>query len=338
MAQGSGGRALRWQWIAPVLALGVLVTAAHVWLNTNVLAGKDLCGGLVSTAAADAVLPGAGRISDRNGLDTRPGDPLDFSCTVESSSVLPGSETGRLRISGTRERGDFPFTAGRWSSPATVSFFSGGATGGVGENHGWVLLPASCTNSRPAIIEGYAPEGSDPVELSRLLTDVANRAAERAGCAGDRPMTPPDTLAAVPVSREVTDGRVCGVEGLAFPGLGGANGKARETVQDRTDAAWACEVAGHATYAVTQEPQIIAAVRASPGYKEQPPAAGLNVAGFDPRHVVADCSGTPTYFSMELGRNYTAALGSPGTPPSQELFNSFIDSVGQRFGCSASAS
>lgn len=338
MAQGSGGRVLRLKWMAPVLALGVLVTAAHVWLNTNVLGNKDVCGGLVSRAAADAVLPGTGRISDRDGLDTRTGDQLEFGCTVESSSFLPGAETGRLSISGTRERGDFPFTEGRWPSPATVSFFSGGATGGVGENHGWVLLPASCTNSRPAVIEGYAPEGSDPVELSRLLTDVANRAAERAGCAGDRPMAPPDTLVAAPVAREVTDGRVCGIAGLAFPGAADGIGKARETVQDRTDATWACEVTGHATFTVTQEPQIVAAIRASPGYKEQPPAAGRTLSGFDPRHVVADCSGTPTYFSLELGRNYTSVLGSPGTPPSQELFDSFIASAGPRFGCSAVAS
>lgn len=119
----------------------------------------------------------------------------------------------------------------------------------------WQLL-AAVEQAVDAFVEGFERAQRLAVRQEeaarREFIDVANKAAERAGCAGDRPMTPPDTLAAVPVSREVTDGRVCGVEGLAFPGLGGANGKARETVQDRTDATWACEVTGHATYAVTQ--------------------------------------------------------------------------------------
>ncbi|WP_030727223.1 hypothetical protein [Streptomyces sp. NRRL S-237] len=335
MARGSGSRVPRSRWIAPVLAFGILVTAAHVWLNTNVLASKDVCGGLVSTAAAEAVFPATGRISDRAGPDYRPGDALGFKCTVWSSSVLPGSADEHLLIWGSRERGDFAFTGGRWRSPATVSFFSGGVTGAVGDGQGWILLPASCTRSLPAIIEGHAPERSDPVALARLLTDVANRAAVRAGCAGDRPMAAPRTLSATPTQRAVADGTLCGVSGLVFPGADGGNGKARETAQEHTGPTWACEVEGHATYAVTQEPQILAAIAASPGYAEQPRPAGRRVSGFDTRHVVTDCAGTPTYFSMELGRSYTSALGTPGTPPPDELFRSFIDLVGKRYGCSA---
>ncbi|MFF5483816.1 hypothetical protein ACWGCK_33135 [Streptomyces virginiae] len=52
-------------------------------------------------------------------------------------------------------------------------------------------------------------------------------------------------------------------------------------------------------------------------------------------HVVTDCSGTPTYFSSELGRSCTSALGPPGTPTSDELFKTFLDVVGERYGCSA---
>lgn len=216
-----------------------------------------------------------------------------------------------------------------------MSFFSGGATGAVGSDHGWVLLPDACTAADgPAIIEGYAPDGSAPVEFTRLLTEVANSAAGRADCAAEQPLTAPDTLAAVPEARQVKDGVVCGLAGLEFPGPKG-QAKVRETVQDRTSSTWSCEVRGHATYAVTQEPHIVAGIRSSPGYKEQPRVAGHQVSGFDTRHVVAECAGTPTYFSMELEQDYTSAIGESSTPRAKDLFENFADVAGKRFGCNA---
>jgi hypothetical protein len=334
MANVSGRARLRWKIIVPLLAVALLVSGAHLWWNTNLLGREDVCGGLVSTDSAEVVLPGSGRISDRDGLDDRPGDRLAFTCTVQQSSVLPGSDTEYLRLSGTRERGDFPFLDGRWPSPATMSFFSGGSTGAVGSDHGWVLLPDGCTTADgPAIIEGYAPEGSDPVKVARLLTEIANNAAERAGCAAEQPLTAPDTLAAAPQPRQVEDSAVCDLAGLKFPGRKGDPG-VTETVQDRAAPVWSCEVTGRATYAVTQEPHILAAIRSSPGYEEQPQVAGHRVSGFDNRHVVADCAGTPTYFSMELGQDYTSAIGEPGTPRAQDLFDNFVDVAGRRFSCS----
>ncbi|MER5982440.1 hypothetical protein [Streptomyces sp. NPDC001787] len=338
MTQGKGNRAPRWKWIAPVLALGVVLAGAHVWWNTDLLAGDEVCGGLVSTARAGSVLSGGGRISDGDGLDVRAGDDLEFSCTVEASSFLPGAGEGHLRISGTHERGDFAFTDGRWPSPATVSFFSGPATGGVGRDHGWVLLPEGCAKTAPAIIEGYAPEGSDPTALAALLTDVANRAAERAGCAPDRPLTLSGGLPAVPAGQKVPDGAVCGIKGLTFPGPAAGRPAARQTVQGRTGPTWACEVSGHATFSVTQEPRVLEAIASSPGFGEQPPLAGLRVSGFDQRHVVADCSGTPTYFSMEIGSTYQSALQSPGTPSAKAVFADFVTAAGKNYGCSTTAS
>ncbi|MFI8816201.1 MULTISPECIES: hypothetical protein [unclassified Streptomyces] len=335
MTQGKGNRAPRWKWIAPVLALGVVFAALHVWLNTNLFAGDDLCGGLVSAARADSVLSGGGRISDGGGQDGRTGEAWEFSCTVESSSFLPGAGKGHLRISGTHERGDFAFTDGRWPTPATVSFFSGPATGGVGRDHGWVLLPVGCAKTAPAIIEGYAPQGSDPTALAGLLTDVANRATERAGCAPERPLTAPGTLPAAPAAQKVPADAVCGIEGLAFPGPVAGRKAARQTVQGRTGPTWACEVSGHASFAVTREPRVLEAITSSPGFREQPRIAGLRVSGFDRRHVVADCSGTPTYFSMEPGPTYTAALESPDTPSPGAVFADFVATAGKSFGCSA---
>ncbi|MBG0852101.1 hypothetical protein I2W78_09665 [Streptomyces spinoverrucosus] len=337
MTNESGRASLGRNIIATLVAVAVLAVGVHVWLNTNLLGRKEVCGGLVTTDSAEAVFSASGRISDRDGLDDRPSDQLAFTCTVELSSFLPGSDTEYLRIMGSRERGDFPFTDnGRWPSPVTMSFFSGGATGAIGSDHAWVLLPDACTTADgPAIIEGYAPEGSDPVNFTRLLTEVANTAAERADCATKQPLTAPDTLVAAPEPRQVKDGVVCDLSGLEFPGPPGDQAKAMESVQDRSSPTWSCEVSGYATYVVTHEPHIIAGIRSSPGFTKQKRVAGLQVSGFDARHVVADCAGTPTYFSMEFGQEYASAVGKPGTPRIRNLFDNFIDVAGKRFGCNA---
>ncbi|MFE0701609.1 hypothetical protein [Streptomyces sp. NPDC058872] len=339
MAAGNGRTSLGRKALAPVLAVGVLAVGAHLWLNTNLFGPDEVCGGLVSVDAAAAVFPSSGRVSDRAGLDVRPADRLAFTCTVESSSFLPGSDTGHVRVSGSRERGDFPFTDdGRWPNPATASFFSGGATGAVADDHGWVLLPDACAMANgPAIVEGYAPEGSDPLELARLLTDVANKAGERAGCLSQGLLTAPAALPEAPEPRPVDAAAVCGLKGLAFPGPDGRGG-AEETVQQDVRPTWACDVAGYATYAVTQEPRVIAGIRSSPGFEEQPRTAGRRSSGFDPQHVVVDCAGVPTYFSMEFGQSYLDAVDAPGTPRVQDLFDDFVGVAGERLGCTTPTS
>ncbi|WP_158710440.1 hypothetical protein [Streptomyces flavochromogenes] len=335
MTAGSERTARGRKAVAPVLAIGVLVVGAHLWSNSNLFADDEVCGGLVSTDSAATVFPSSGRVSDRDGLHERAGDRLAFTCVVESSSFLPGADTEHMRVSASRERGDFPFADdGRWPNPAGTSFFSGGSTGAVGRDHGWVLLPGACTtNDGPAIVEGYAPEGSDPLALARFLTGVANRAAERAGCLAEGPLATPPTLTASPVSRPVEKSAVCGLEGLAFPGPEGWT-EAKETVQESRRPTWACEVAGYATYAMTQEPRIVEGIRSSPGFKEQPQVAGRRMSGFDPRHVVADCAGVPTYLSLEFGQGYQDAVGSPGTPRRQDLFDGFVEAIEKRLGCS----
>ncbi|MGC0374439.1 hypothetical protein [Streptomyces sp. SAI-229] len=175
------------------------------------------------------------------------------------------------------------------------------------------------------------------MELARLLTEVADNAAERGECAGDKPLVAPDALDAAPEPRRVRADAVCGLAGLRFPGTQAqARAGKKETVQDGDGPTWSCEVIDHAIYAVTQEPRLLAGIRSSPGFTEQPRTAGLQVSGFDPTHVVADCAGgTPTYFSMEVEQGCTTALEKPGTAGPRELFDNFVDIVGERFGCTA---
>ncbi|GGT76647.1 hypothetical protein GCM10010243_64190 [Streptomyces matensis] len=339
MTDKSGRARLGRRIIAPVLAVTVLTASAYLWLNTNVLGRGDLCGGLVSGNTAEEVFPRSGRLSDGPGLDGSSSDRVAFACTVERSSFLLGPGTDHLRVSGSRERGDFPFREeGRWPSPATMSFFSGGATGGVGQDHGWVLLPEACIDDNgPAIVEGYAPKGADPLALARLLTEVANNAAQRGGCASDEPMSAPEALAPAPAARPVRDDTVCGIAGLTFPGPAARErAGTTETVQRDGGPVWSCEVDNHATYAVTQEARLIAGIRSSPGYTEQRRVAGHEVMGADPTHVVADCGGVPTYFAMEVHEGYTAALEEPGAPGLRSLYDNFVDVAGERFGCTTS--
>ncbi|MFE6286954.1 hypothetical protein [Streptomyces sp. NPDC057877] len=337
MANASDRARLGRKVIAPVLAVVVLAVGAHLWLNTQLFGRDDVCGGLVSTDAAGDVFSSSGRISDRDGLDERADDPLDFTCMVETSSFLPGSDDAHIRLSGTRESGDFPFTGdGRWPDPTAMSFFSGGATGAIGADHGWVLLPDACmTADGPAIVEGYAPEGSDPVKVVRLLTEVADRAARRADCAGSQPLTAPASLTDAPDPHRVDDGAVCGLAGLEFPGPEAGAG-VRETVTDRDRPTWACRVGDYATYAVSRDPHIVAGVRATPGYEEQPRVAGHRVSGLDDLQVVADCGGSPTYFSMAVGKDYLSAVEEfEAAPRQRDMFENFVDVASKRFDCPA---
>ncbi|WP_199547257.1 hypothetical protein [Streptomyces sp. N35] len=336
MTNSSGRPRLGPKIIAAVLAVVIVAVGAHLWLNTNLMSKESVCGGLVPTDSADSVFSTSGRVTEGVALDVASADRLDFTCTVDSSSFLPGSKTESVRISGSRERGDFAFSEdGRWPSPARMSYFADGATGAVGSDHGWVLLPDSCTTQDgPAVVEAYAPEGSDPAKVARLLTEVANRAAKQANCVGRKELTGPDGLVSAPKAQQVTGDTVCGLEGLQFPGPKGQP-KSVQRVQDRAKHTWSCEVEGYAVFSVTQEPHVVAGIQASPTYETQPEVAGHKVSGFDPQHVVADCSGTPTYFSLQVGQDYHDAMGQPGTPRVKELFENFVDVVGKRFNCAS---
>ncbi|MFD0429334.1 hypothetical protein ACFQ60_21345 [Streptomyces zhihengii] len=337
--KAAGRKAVGRKVLAPVLGIGLLVAGLHLRLNTNVLGEDEVCGGLVPTAAAAAVFPSSGRVSDGKGLDDRPGDRLAFSCTVESSSFLPGSDTGHIRVTGTRERGDFPFTDdGRWPNPATVSYFAGDSTGGVGADHGWVLLPAACTTADGGRRSSRAgPRGIGPGEAGRAPDRRGQRGGRKGrlrgrGAPGGAPHARrrPGSAAAPGRGRvwsrrddvpRTTGGDRRRGDGPGRPGphLGVPCGRIRDLRGDPG----APRRRGHPVL---------------PGYEAQPAAAGHAMSGFDPYQAVTDCAGTPTYFSMETGPKYHDATGTPGTPRLRPLFDSFVAAAGDRFGCSAPTS
>ncbi|MFE4056552.1 hypothetical protein ACFXP3_09695 [Streptomyces sp. NPDC059096] len=312
----------------PRRALGTAVAAVavlgglHLWLNTNVFGESALCGGLVTAEAAESVLTGAGRISDRPGPRSGADDGrTQFDCVIErGAAVLPGSGTQTLHLQGTSERGDFAFTGGRFPDASAVSFFKGG---GVGPGRAWVLLPAACTDRQAGLVEAYAPEDADPAKVVGLLTGTANRVSDRTDCALPTPQPAPDRVAPVmPPQRAVSTG-VCGLPGFTVP-------EVRVQSVQVSGISWVCgtataegEEADYATFSVTQDPAVIEGIRKSEGFTGQ---------GFDATHIVSDCSGKATYFAMEPGPRYAESSGT-GAPAPKDLFTAFTKKAGAEFDC-----
>lgn len=304
--------------VTAVAALGGL----HLWLNTNAFGDSTLCGGVVTADSAEAVLTGAGRISDRRGSRSGADDgKTQFDCVIErSAAALPGSDKQTLHIQGTSERGDFAYTGGRWPDASAVSFFPGG---GAASGRAWVLLPAACTDRQAGLVEAYAPDSADAAKLVGLLTGAANRVSDRAGCAPPAPLAAPARIAPVMRQHPAVASGVCGLPGFTVPGV------RMETVQV-SDVSWSCgtataegEKAAYATFSVTQDPAVIEGIRKSQGFTGH---------GFDATHILSDCAGKATYFAMKPAPRYTESLGT-GAPAPSDLFNAFTKEARAKFGC-----
>ncbi|MEU8892438.1 hypothetical protein [Streptomyces sp. NPDC048442] len=151
-----------------------------------------------------------------------------------------------------------------------------------------------------------------------------------AGYSGYAPATPPTApgrLAPEAQQRTATAGSVCGLPGLALPAV------KRETVRDFGDGpgqTWSCGTAtgegpgkAYATFSATRDPAVIAGIRRSKGFTGR---------GFDAIHTVSDCSGAPTYFTMDSGPRYTESLGAGGPSP-RDLFAAFSKAAAAKLGC-----
>ncbi|WP_432067924.1 hypothetical protein [Streptomyces sp. C10-9-1] len=332
-----------WKIALPCIAVALVVSGLHIRFNTNTFGADSFCGGSLSVDSAESAFAHLGRLSEEEGPRGSGSDRLEFDCIVESSSLLP-SRDEQLHVQATSEEADFIFTEGRWPRPEEMSFFSRGATGAVSGDHGWVMLPEACWNGEPRIVEGRMPVGAEnPLVLSRILVEVANRSAQAAGC--EQPnQSAPTTLTPVPQERETDKQRQCGVPGFPYRG---PDADVFEVAHDpgADGDTWACTVrlkdgspasterSGYLTYAVTQNPLLVSGITQSEGYSARSPIPGWPVAGTDSRHVVATCDGTETYFAMELGGQYLKALESSGVVGDDVLFRDFVTSVGNQFDC-----
>ncbi|MFG3309639.1 hypothetical protein [Streptomyces wuyuanensis] len=330
-----------------MVAVLVVVVAGllHAYRNTNVLTADRLCGGLVSAADAEAVLPGAGRVSAK--YDGVADDLLDTECEVGKSSVAIGGGKGTLSVRVSEERGDFPFVEGRWPDPSQASFLSGPVTGGVYEYDGWVLLPEKCWTTKPVILEAHSSEPvPDTTAFGALLTDAARAVAAEAAC-GDFPKKtgtplPPRSQKARPAS----EGRLCGLDGFSVHGQVPADSEVLEAGQAAPADLWSCTVFlggdsnrpagedGFMTYTVARDSLLLAAVEKDPGTRKGTAPGGKQADVVEPQRIVLPCAQGAAYLALEPELQYTETRQRhPGTPSLDAFFKSFVRSAIKTFDC-----
>ncbi|MFF2405343.1 hypothetical protein [Streptomyces sp. NPDC058092] len=333
------------------MAVLVIVVAGllHAYRNTNVLTDDRLCGGLVSMAKADVVLPGSGRL-DAEG-DGLADDLSDTVCKVEKSSVVLGSGKGTLTLRVWEEHGDAPLADEAWPYVPEESFFSGKVTGGVDRYEGWVLLPEKCWTTQPVIVRAGSSEPiSDTTAFAALVTDAARAVAARAAC-GEIPeepgtLLPPRSEAARPVS----EGRVCGLDGFSVRGQVPTGTEVLEAGQTAPADLWSCTLFldddssgfvrddGFVKYTASRDPLLIAAVRKSPGTSKGEAPDGREAEVVNAQTIVLACAQGPLYLAADPRSQYLEARKRhPDLPRRDAYFESFVKSAAETFGCGTAA-
>ncbi|MEV7645518.1 hypothetical protein AB0O32_37000 [Streptomyces rubiginosohelvolus] len=342
-----------WKVWAVVAAVVVVVAGLlHAWRNTNVLTADRLCGDLVSAEKADAVLPGSGRLdAEGDGLDE---DLTETVCRVGKSSVVLGSGGGELTVRVWAEQGDELLGIEYLSDLPEASFFSGKVTGGVDAHKGWALLPEKCwTAEQPVIVRISSDEViSDRKAFAALTADTAQAVAAEAEC-GDLPgkagtLISPRSEAA----RPVTEGQVCGLDGLTMRGQVPAGMEVLEAGQKAPADVWTCELTlddttsgyvhadGFMKYTAFRDPQLLAAVRKAPGTSagRAPDGREAEVVGKGPGMVLPCADGGPLYLAVESGQQYLkASKVHPDLPRREAYVEPFVKAAAQTFGCAAPA-
>ncbi|MEW2063658.1 hypothetical protein AB0899_23335 [Streptomyces sp. NPDC007002] len=340
-----------WKVWAVVAAVVVVVAGLlHVWRNTNVWTADRLCGGLVSAEQVDAVLPGAGRLdAEGDGLDK---DLTDTVCRVGKSSVLLGSGESELTVRVWAEQGDDLLGVEHLLDLPKSSFFSGAVTGGVDRRQAWALLPEKCWTEKQPVIVRVSTTGpiTDRAAFAAFTTDTARSVAAAAHC-GDLPGKPGPLVP--PVSdeaRPVSEGRVCGLDGLSVRGQIPKGAKVLAAGQTAPAGLWSCRLLldddssgivraeGFMTYVASRDPLLIAAVKKAPGTSEGKAPAGRRADLVSESQMILPCAeGDALYLAVEAKAQYWEARELSDLPPSAEYMAPFVKAAAETFGCAAPA-
>lgn len=351
---GAAGRTRPgWKVWAVVAAVVVVIAGLlHAWRNTNVLTADRLCGDLVSAEQVDAVLPGSGRLdAEGDGLD---GDDLtDTTCRVEKSSVVLGSgESGlSVRLSGVRGYDPLAFESEPY--PPGASYFTGEVTGGVNAYKAWVMLPEKCWTDRPVVAEFSVDEpAADRTAFAALATDTARTIAARTKC-GDLPEKP-GTLVSPrsDAARPVSEGQVCGLDGLTVAGQVPAGTKVLEEGQKAPTDLWFCKLTlddetsgfvradGFMKYTATRDPLLIDALRTFPGTEkgQAPDGREADIVDKGVGFILPCADGGPLYLAVESGQQYLEASKRHEDLPKRDAYGApFTKAAAKTFGCAAPA-
>ncbi|MFD3413085.1 hypothetical protein [Streptomyces cyaneofuscatus] len=329
----------------------VIAGLLHAWRNTDVLTGDRLCGDLVSAEKVDAVLPGSGRLdAEGDGLDD---DLTDTRCRVEKSSVVLGSGGSGLSVRLWGVRGYDPLTFGEEPYPPGASFFSGEVTGGVNAYKAWVMLPEKCWTDRPVVAEFSVDEpAADRTAFAALATDTARTIAARTTC-GDLPEKP-GTLVSPrsDAARPVSEGQVCGLDGLTVAGQVPAGTKVLEEGQQAPADLWFCKLTlddqttgfvradGFMKYSATRDPLLIDALRKFPGTAKgtAPDGREAEIVDKGVGFILPCADGGSLYLAVDSGQQYLEASKRHEDLPRRGAYvEPFTKAAATTFGCAAPA-
>ncbi|MFJ3432306.1 hypothetical protein ACIPMU_01910 [Streptomyces cyaneofuscatus] len=334
------------------MAAVVVVVAGllHAWRNTDVLTADRLCGDLVSASQADAVLPGSGRLdAEGDGLDDD--DLTDTTCRVEKSSVVLGSGESGLTVRLWRVRGYDPLAFESEPYPPGASYFTGEVTGGVNAHKAWVMLPEKCWTDRPVVAEFSINEpAADRTAFAALATDTVRTIAARTQC-GDLPEKP-GTLVSPrsDAARPISEGQVCGLDGLTVAGQVPAGTKVLEEGQQAPADLWFCKLTlddetsdfvrgdGFMKYTATRDPLLIDALRKFPGTTRgaAPDGREAEIVDKGVGFILPCADGGSLYLAVDSGQQYLEASKRHEDLPRRGAYvEPFTKAAATTFGCAA---
>lgn len=340
-----------WKVWAVVAVLVVVVAGLlHAWRNTNVLTADRLCGDLVSAEKVDAVLPGSGRL-DAEGDGLGEDNLTDTECRVEKSSVVLGSGESGLSVRLWGVRGYDPLAFESEPYPPGASYFTGEVTGGVNAYQAWVMLPEKCWTDRPVTaVFSVSEPAADRTAFAALATDTARTIAARTKC-GDLPEKPGTLISPrSDAARPVSEGRVCGLDGLTVAGQVPAGTKVLEEGQQAPADLWFCKLTlddettdfvrgdGFMKYTATRDPLLIDALRKFPGTEKgrAPDGREAEIVDKGVGFILPCADGGPLYLAVESGQQYLeASKRHPDLPKRGAYGAPFMKAAAKTFGCAA---
>ncbi|WP_327222454.1 hypothetical protein [Streptomyces cyaneofuscatus] len=328
----------------------VIAGLLHAWRNTDVLTADRLCGDLVSASQADAVLPGSGRLdAEGDGLDDD--DLTDTTCRVEKSSVVLGSGESGLTVRLWGVRGYDPLAFESEPYPPGASYFTGEVTGGVNAHKAWVMLPEKCWTDRPVVAEFSINEpAADRTAFAALATDTVRTIAARTQC-GDLPEKP-GTLVSPrsDAARPISEGQVCGLDGLTVAGQVPAGTKVLEEGQQVPADLWFCKLTlddetsdfvrgdGFMKYTATRDPLLIDALRKFPGTARgaAPDGREAEIVDKGVGFILPCADGDSLYLAVDSGQQYLEASKRHEDLPRRGAYvEPFTKAAATTFGCAA---
>ena len=213
-----------------------------------------------------------------------------------------------------------------------------GLDGLVAGDRGMLVLPSACDrDGAPTVVtirgestgDGHLGRVAMPftigtrADVLRMLLDAANTGMDKAGCAPAQPLRSSSPMVTVAEDEESASSPLCRIPGMSFDY--GEGSRYKQQVGAVTGRLQTCSVVWK-TPRMPDEPsaQYVMAngSRLADLFEGMPEGSGQGL-------VRRTCDGRRTVFYGHV----EAGLQDRGRPSDQQVFNRFVESVGQRIGC-----